>query len=67
MCPKSLEREFYQTPAQSLKSRLGVDFVFTLSQEQEQEHEQQQQQQQQEQPSPKYSRRTHPRSLKFDT
>ena len=44
-----------QTPVQSLKSRLGVDFVFPLSQQEQQE------------PPPKYSRRKHPRSLKFDT
>ena len=38
--------EYCQTPVQSLESRLGVDFVFPLSQEQQQ----QQQEQQEEQP-----------------
>ena len=54
------KKYFCQTPVQSLESRLGVDFVFPLSQEQEQEQEQ-------EQSPPKYSRRKHSRSLKFDT
>ena len=40
---------------QSQVQGLGVDFVFPLSQEE------------QEQPPPKYTRRKHPRSLKFDT
>ena len=39
---------------------LGVDFVLPLSQEQEQEREDQEQE-----PSPKYTRRKHPRGLKF--
>ena len=37
---------YCQTPVQSLKSRLGVDFVFPLSQEQQQEQQEQQQEQQ---------------------
>ena len=51
-----------QSKVQASVLGLGVDFVFPLSQEQQEE-----QQQQQEQPPPKYSRRKHPRSLKFDT
>ena len=39
--------------------RLGVDFVFPLSQEEEQQQEQE--------TPPKYTRRKHPRSLKFVT
>ena len=33
---------YCQTPVQSLKSRLGVDFVFPLSQEQEQQQQEEQ-------------------------
>ena len=32
---------FCQTPVQSLKSRLGVDFVFPLSQQEQQQQEEQ--------------------------
>ena len=49
-----------QSKVQSLG--LEVDFVFPLS-----EQEQEQQEQQQEQPPPKYTRKKHPRSLKFYT
>ena len=48
-----------QSEVQASALGLGVDFVFPLSQEQEE--------QQQEQPPPKYTRKKHPRSLKFYT
>ena len=48
-----------QSKVQASALGLGVDFVFPLSQEE--------QEQEQEQPSPKYTRRRHPRSLKFNT
>ena len=48
-----------QSKVQASVLGLGVDFVFPLSQEQEE--------QQQEQPPPKYTRKKHPRSLKFYT
>ena len=34
---------YCQTPVQSLKSRLGVDFVFPLSQKQQQQEQQEEQ------------------------
>ena len=48
-----------QSEVQASALGLGVDFVFPLSQ--------QEQQQEQQQPPPKYTRKKHPRSLKFYT
>ena len=40
-CGDPLVDKYCQTPVQSLKSRLGVDFVFPLSQEEQKEEQEQ--------------------------